>query len=234
MNLIRLCALAAAYCLAAVIHADSIAVPNFSFENPDVTDGNSSTTVTGWTVTSGGPGSPAVIRDPLNAQYAVSTGNNALLPGTADGGQAAFFSVTEGIDRISTPVATIQANTRYLLTAAVGNPLDRNPASVLLELTVNGLAIKTTTIPPASIPDGTFTDFTVEFGPNSLVGEMLGIQIEVRGGPGSPVVVADVDNVRLTTTVPEPGSSAFFMACLAGILRRQRRCSLLYQSPRLS
>src|SRR5258706_10157023 len=108
MKRIWACGFATAYCVVAATYAASIPVPNFSFSDPDVADANLSTTVPGWTLTLGGGGNSAGVRDPLNAQYAGSTGNNALLPGTADGGQAAYFSLNEGFGRLSMNVTTIQ------------------------------------------------------------------------------------------------------------------------------
>src|SRR5882672_11315727 len=182
MKLIQAFTAAAIHCFGACAFAASIPVPNFSFEQPDVTEGTPSA-VSGWTaIPIGGGGTPAV-RDPVNAQYISSTGNNALLPGTADGGQAAYFGFRENGTGMTTSLTgtTIQANTLYLLTVAVGNPLDQEPGTVLLRLTVNGNVAVTNTILPTSIPNGTFTDFSVAFGPlvstDSRIGGSLGIEL---------------------------------------------------------
>ena len=237
MKMIRACGFAAAFCVAAMTYAASITVPNFSFEEPDVAEGTPGA-VSGWTaLLIGGGGTPAV-RDPVNAQYAGGTGNNTLLPGSAQGGQAAYFAFTENGSGMTTSIAgtTVQANTLYTLTVALGDPLDRDPGTVFLRLTVNGSVAATTTISPTSIPSGTFTDFSVALGPfasnDSRVGGSLGIELRMSGGFRSAGYGADFDNVRLTSAVPEP-TTLWAFACVA-LLRRGRRSRPLYQLPRLS
>jgi hypothetical protein len=237
MKMIRGCSFAATFWVAAMAYAAEIPVPDFSFEEPDLAEGTLGT-VPGWTALLVGGGGTPRVRDPANAQYAGSTGNNALLPGSALGGQAAYFAFTENGSGMTTTLAgtTVQANTLYTLTAALGDPLDRDPGTVFLRLTLNGTVAATTTILPTSIPSGTFTDFSVALGPfasNDLrVGETLGIELRMSGGFRSGGYGADFDNIRLTSAVPEPTALSAF-ACI-GLLRRRRRSRSLYQLPRLS
>src|SRR6266699_2070794 len=148
MKRIGTCAFVAVFSLAIAAHAASIPVPNFSFNDPEVADGTSnniSRQVPGWSL--GGFGG-AGVRDPVNAQYSGASGENALLPGTADGGQTAFLASVEGnpMAIITTTGITLQPNTVYLLTVAVGNPLDANPGDVSLKLTADSIGLATTTI----------------------------------------------------------------------------------------
>jgi hypothetical protein len=228
MKLIHALGIAAAYSLAILANGASIPVPDFSFEEPDVVDGSAAgfgTVIPGWTILYGGQ-SEAGVHDPLNAQYAGATGANGVLPGTAVGTQAAFIAIGANTTRMTTTnVTSVAANTVYLLTVAIGNPLDHNPGNVFLRLTINGSEAATTTIPQASIPDGTFTDFSAALGPfastNSNIGRTLGIEFGTSYVAGSPFVVADFDNVRLTTTVPEPQCAGLLLVGATLVLRRR-------------
>jgi hypothetical protein len=239
MKLIYSLAVAAAYWLAIIGYAASIPVPNFSFENPDIADGGTTgsfDSIPGWSKSSGT--TFVGVRDPLNVQYSSATGINAPLPGSGDGAQSAVMSAGEGGATLSTNVGTLAANTRYFLTVAVGNPLDHDPGPVRLGLTIDGSTAPTasTTILPGSIPDGTFTDFSVALGPfpssDSRIGTALGIQI-VLGAATLPNTgsMADFDNVRLVS-VPEPAAVLLVALCFANCARRPRRS--LYQLPHVS
>ena len=223
MKRIGTCTFAAVFSLAIAAHAASIPVPNFSFNDPEVADGTSnnlSRQIPGWSPGGFGAG----VRDPVNAQYSGASGDNALLPGTADGGQTAFLPSAEGnpVAISTTTGITLQPNTVYLLTVAVGNPLDANPGDVSLKLTADSIGLATTTIGHTSIPEGTFTDFSLSMGPfpatHFLIGDPLGIEIGISGRS-----ITDIDNVRLTATVPEPACAVMLLAALAAGLRRARR-----------
>jgi len=166
----------------------------------------------------------------------VRTGANGILPGTAVGTQAAFIGIGANTTRMSANVTSVAANTVYLLTVAVGNPIDHNPGDVFLRLTINGSDLATTTIPPTSIPEGTFTDFSVALGPfapnDSKIGGTLGIQLGMSDPTAIPGLIADFDNVRLTATVPEPAGALLVALCFAIRARQPRR--LLYQLRRVS
>jgi len=219
MKLIRACSFAAALLVSTLSYAASITVPNFSFEDPDVVDGSATsfnTSIPGWTKYIGTGG--LEVRDPLNAQYPGATGVNASLPGTADAAQSLFVGAGEGTTITSNNVVNLEANTRYLLTVAVGNPLDTEPANVRLALAMDNSILAFTTILATSIPKGTFTDFSVALDPFSpfdgKVGSPLDIQITVSPANGLGRL-GDFDNVRLTTTVPEPAGGFVLTLCAA-------------------
>lgn len=77
------------------VQAAPIFVPNFSFENPDLLGdiglGNSVQSVPNWTQTVISLFPSFAVFDPANSQFPGTTGDNAPLPGTAQGGQAAVI-----------------------------------------------------------------------------------------------------------------------------------------------
>jgi hypothetical protein len=223
-------------CFAAGAIAEPISVPNYSFENPDVADGTASSSIPDWIFSSGpfGPISGGA-HDQLNAQYAATTGNNAALPGAAAAGQDAFINIRPdppassfGALRTSITDTTIAANTRYLLTVAVGNRLDADPGLVTLSLIANGTVSSSQTILPANIPNGTFTDFSTTLGPlapgDSRIGGALGIELRMDTIGGIQQIEANFDNVRLEASViPEPSGVALLPVSAVAILLRRRR-----------
>ena len=202
-----------------------IAIVNFSFENPDVADGTSGSLAPGWTNT--GPG--GLVRDPSSAQYANATGNLTPLPGSADGFQHLSFHVlgapqvnTTGISHQETS-EIITANTIYLLTVAIGSPLDGNPGIPSIQLTGNGNSLATVFL---STPSGTFTNHSLTFEVlpgNPYIGQVLGIDLQMTALPQPAVPFnIDFDNVRLeATAIPEPTIMAALMLCCGLILMRR-------------
>jgi hypothetical protein len=212
-----------------------IAITNFSFDDPDVADGSFSLggpTLPGWTA--GGIGEAPLIHDPLNGNFANATGNLSVLPGTADGFQALVITQTRsqlidvsGLMHQETG-EIITANTEYLLTVAVGNPLSGTPGNSRIRLTGNGFVLADSV---ASPPEGTFTDTTLLFRflpGDPRIGQTLGIDLYMAAPQGTPPGIgftAYFDNVRLTATaIPEPTIlGAMMLSCGSMLTRRARQ-----------
>jgi hypothetical protein len=221
--------------------AAPIAVPNDTFDGPDIADGATlaivtldTTTIPGWTASLAGAGiSQGGIRDPQDAQFAGTTGDNAALPGTADGGQTVFFrgSLAGNTEVFVTvdPLATVEAGETYTLTVAVGNALDSDPGDVAVQLTVNNSVVAQTMANAAGLPDGTFTDLQAVYvapasGPQ--VGGVLKIRLrQLVTGAGNQF--AYFDRIELEDgAVPEPAAPLLLAtgaAALAGARRVRRR-----------
>lgn len=219
-------------------HAMPIAVANFSFETPDVTEifpsdtnvSGNTTTVPGWTTSiASGIGFFSVI-DLRDIAFTGAEGDNAPLPGTADRGQTAAIVASAppgGIaSLISTlPVAITEANVRYTLTVALGDAKDpfNNPDMVSIELLVNGISIARTTTNGDVLPDDTFSDFSTSF-ESFVAGQNLSIRLTHENNPITATGAAYFDNVRLQQTafaVAEPAGRATFG--LAAIRRLARK-----------
>jgi hypothetical protein len=196
--------------------AASVTVPNGSFETPSspvtVSPSQStklttdSTTVSGWVFSINGP-----------SQYGTrSIASNFTSEGAASGNNYAFINNDQdgATDTITSALSlgTIEGQTRYTLTVAVGNPKAADssnygsPGTVTFSLLGNGVAFATDTVTNGTVPNGTFEDFTLTFttpGSGSLIGESLKIQLAAlaQSAPAEPAF----DNVTLDVTlVPEP------------------------------
>ena len=214
----------------------SIVVPDASFESPDVPDARASVGIPGWNFTTNAiPGQVygGGVHDQTTGSYPGAFGNNSPLPGTANGGQDAFIDITPNVSPAFgqftvAGLATVAAGTQYQLTVAVGNRLDASPADITLALTVNGVAASSLLIPAGTVPNGTFTDYSVTFitlaagDPN--IGADLGISLRMDSpaAPGAQSQEADFDNIRLSaTTLPEPSFTLFLLAGPAIFARRR-------------
>lgn len=235
--------LALAGALAAPAVAAPISVPNDTFQLPAVNDGAALyintldlVTIPGWTASLSGPGiTQGGITDPLDAQFPGATGDDAALPGTADGGQAVVLrgSLAANTQVFVTidPLATVEAGETYTLTVAVGNALDSDPGDVAIQITVNNNVVAQTTANDASLPEGTFTDLQLVYvapasGP--LVGGTLKVRLrQLVTGAGNQY--AYFDRIEFEDgAVPEPGAPLLLAAgatALACAGRRGRRRS---------
>ena len=225
-----------AFTLAGAAHAAPIPVPNSSFDDPVLADGGRAnalnadpTIVPGWFPSfSGPPVSGGGVENPLDAQFAGAT--LGPLPGDALGDQALFVQGTlaSNDQSFSTtdPVAILAADTTYTLTVAVGNPLDSEPGDVTLEFIVNGTPTAETLIPAGTLPEGTFTDYTLELvlGPGD---PLAGRELDVRLGQDQTQNLLQTvyfDAVRLEdTSVPEPDAVALLVIGAAVLGARARR-----------
>jgi len=217
----------AALAMSSVAQAIPVVVNNFSFETPSIaSDGNfvvatGATGFDGWgyNKTTGSGFQDFGIENPSSAEYAGASG--AGTPSGADGTNVAFLnqSIVGGITNIFQDVGTLQPNTKYTLTIAVGQRLDRTNGSLDIALfntaagsglTGNPFTDVTSTLlnstTGVSSVAGTFQDFSVIYTTGSIVtGDLtVGAQYTADG-----TVQASLDNVRLDATavpVPEPGS----------------------------
>lgn len=229
------------------VQATPIAVPNFSFENPVLTDNaftstsvnGDTTAVPGWRydVVVAGTGTAALggIYNPVNSVFAGTTGASSPMPTPAVGPQGAFInlnSATSGqTSRLTTnsSLATIQGNSTYSLAIAMGDRLDTVAGNLEIALLANGTPIPgaVTTIAGNSIPNGTFVDmtasFTTAYSGDPLVGQALTIRFTHSRAAGSATISAMVmDNVRLSVTelpppAPEPTSASLMIIGCGGL-----------------
>ena len=200
--------------------ADSITVTNFSFENPTVAPDPGYTfysSIQAWTF--GGTTDFSGLQL-MSTQYSVAQ------PTNSDGYQDAVFNLSDGETGTITyttsgdsngngaSLGTIQSNTDYALTVALGNRSGTgsyaDPGNIFLNLQANNVTAAQLEVTPGELPDDAFTDFTVTLSASyilshpSLLGENLGIQLEATGVAGYDAQ-DNFDNVQLTeTSVPEP------------------------------
>jgi hypothetical protein len=230
--------------------ADSIPVTNFSFENPTVAPDPGYTlysSIQAWTFGGATDFSGLQI---MSSQY------SSAQPANSDGYQDAVFNLSDGetgtityttsgdSNGNGTSLGTIQSNTDYTLTVALGNRLGTgsyaDPGDIYLNLQA-GTGTDASTystvaqieVTPDQLPEDAFTDFTVTLSASyilshpSLLGENLGIQLAATGVAGYEAQ-DNFDNVELTeTTVPEPGTWALMgfggLIFLVGLNRMRNR-----------
>jgi len=210
---------------AAVAHAASIPVANFSFESPVLATGHyqgdgfgsdgtfpqAANAVPGWTI------DPVGIDGVQNFYGSVFNPSGAL-PSPAQGNQLLFINSTYAYQ----DVGPLHAGTIYTLTVAAGiiNP-PNGPATGLIELlngTNNlGTLLNSTVVTPT---DNVLADFTTTFSTgNSVSGDLT---IELAKTSGSQILY---DNVQLTA-VPEPASlilCGLGAISLFAVARRRRK-----------
>jgi len=105
---------------------------------------------------------------------------------------------------------SLQPNSTYTLTVAVGNRLDNLAAEYTIQLEAGSTVLATVTGSNSSITSGTFMDVVLTYATGAAVtpGD-LAIVLSSNG------TQSDFDNVRLTEAVPEPSSLSLMVVGLA-------------------
>lgn len=212
--------------------AASVPVPNFSFESPAVADGVADFTIPSWTQV--GSGSfQAGVYNPTPTGFAGTAGAGNL-PAPAAGPQGAFTN-TGGIGGVKLvtagTLATIQPNTTYTLTVALGVRTDFPVAGVLLgnayvDLLANGSAPVGAALglDANTLPVGSFQDYSVTFSTGAsggVVGQALTADIGYVATSNSGIMM---DNVRLdASSVPEPATLGVLLVGGVALMGRRRR-----------
>src|ERR1700730_18139963 len=230
-----LCSCVIYVALAASAHAVSIAVPNFSFELPALSNGannnggnGNTTAITGWTISAPVSNTDNGVYHPLAAFNSTNP-----LPAPADGNQIAYLVPGAGNTSsitTSSSLGAVAANMLYTLTVAVGNRSDNlffDTGTYTIDLLANGVSVAEATRAGSTIAHGTFSDLSAVFaspasGP--LIGESLTIRLSATAGSANDEAI--FDNVRLTaSSVPEPAISTMIIGGMAALVwwRRRRR-----------
>jgi len=237
----------AALVMSSVAQATPVTVTNFSFETPTVAGDSTyvlapgaSGAFNGWgfNKTTGSGFQDFGIENPGSQEYTGAAGTGT--PSGADGTNVAFLnqSIVGGITNIFQDVGSLQANTQYTLTIAVGQRLDRTNGSVTIALfnTAAGSGLSgnpftdvTSTLlnstAGVSSVAGSFQDFSVAFTTGASVTGDLTIGAQYTG---DGTAQGSLDDVRLDATlvaIPEPGAIAMLLAGFGMFFgfRRSRR-----------
>jgi hypothetical protein len=220
-------------------HGASVLINNHSFETPIVAgDG-------GFVVSGAGTGvfnswNYVVQNGPSFQDFGIENQGSGAYTGAAGGGTP---SGADGINNaflnqddsgmfagIFQNVGSLQANTQYTMTIAIGQRLDRtngsiefglyNAATGATDIWATGTALATDT--EVSTVAGSFQDFTVTFTTGGTVSNDLYVAARYTE-TGANLIQASLDNVRLdATVVPEPSAALLGGLGLLAMLRRRR------------
>jgi hypothetical protein len=203
--------------------AADIAVRNNDFEANALTEGGQfSGQIADW-VKVGAAGSGTYNPDGLYYSNAaiLDAGSTGGILGTMSGPNIAYMFQGGGTTLTNTTASEVVPGTTYVLTVAVGQ---RDNAQVFtpvtLELLGGGVPLSMLTVSTAPAPNS-FGDvslsFTAQAGNTGLIGIRLGLPARS--------LYADFDNVRLTSSVPEPAAAVLMALGLAALARRRRHLS---------
>lgn len=184
--------------LPAAVHAVPITITNASFESLSLADGATSTSLPGWT-----------------RFLAVATLNptTTQMPTEAyDGQNVARF--TDGATLMQ-EIGPLAYGT-YTLTAAIGNPLGVDQASLALSLRRGTTFLTTTSTSFTSPADGAWSLLTIVYdvtpvnANGTLFGQVINIFALSNGSGGDQAlldnVMLDLEPMEAPTAVPEPAS----------------------------
>ncbi|MEO7099299.1 MAG: PEP-CTERM sorting domain-containing protein [Luteolibacter sp.] len=230
-------AFATAFASAAIsAQAASVLIINHSFESPTLADvantnsGAGTGVFNGWNyVTQNGASFEDFgIENPGGGAYTGAAGNGTL--SGANGINVAYLNQDNSglFTGIFQNVGSLQANTQYTMTIAVGQRLDRVNGSVefgLYGATTGATNIWSTgtvlsTATNVSTTNGTFQDFSVTFTTGAVVSNDLYVAARFTE-TGANLIQASLDNVRLDA-VPEPSVALLGGLGMVGLLRRRR------------
>jgi hypothetical protein len=200
---------------AAVAMATPVTIVNFSFEDDVLVDGTfTTTTISGWTCTTGSCG----VYNPPFAAFS----SQPNLPAPADLVNAAYSNSGTIAQILS---STVLPNTLYTLRVAVGNRKDTPFPGYQVQL-LGGATILAQDNSILAVPDDAFQDSVITFltgGSGGTIGQALQVRLISNG------VQTMFDNVRLDASpsaIPEPGTVSMMLiglgAVVAGIRRKIR------------
>lgn len=213
--------------------AASILIPNFSFESPDIVF--ASPLVDNWTKLQNGV-------DPQTGTFDNTPEGDVDHIDNADGAQVAFVFGVPGaglVQDLTSPDAKFEIGMAYTLTAGFVAGGGGMVEGTVIQLALyyrdasNGIsivAVNPVTFTLAAFPNRThLSEYAITTpvvqGGDAWAGKAIGVGIlagdEHVGG------YWDVDNVRLTSAVPEPTSVILLAAGAGLLLRRRRRSSVL-------
>jgi len=223
--------LIAAFVLGAVATTaqTTISITNFNFETGGLSDGNFSNSPgaipSGWSAVGSITGAFYGYFNPTNSSYSGTTGSGTT--GTMSGQNIFYFGSAVTGEGIQQTLATnFAVDTNYTLTVALGTRAGNlaNTASLTMTLLAGSSTLATTTV--RNTTADSFSDFTLNYtyfsGDASLAGQALKIRFTEDDSVTTGEV--DIDNVRLTSAIPEPATTAtvFGALALAGVVLRRR------------
>lgn len=204
-----------AACLAVLsIHVQAaISITNFSFEDNILDDSASGAGLNGWTASNSGS------FNPIDSHFTGTSGLPGTIPGDGHGQQVAYMNG----GTLYQNVGTIEANSTYEMTVAIGERLDLGFNNLTIYMRASsdtGATLATQSYDASDAPNGTFSDVSFSFSSADFAGQVGNDLYLVFESGGIQVLL---DNVRISeTAIPEPAATALlgFGACLLLVRRR--------------
>jgi hypothetical protein len=234
----NLAVLAVSAAVCSTLHAASIAVPNYSFESPSTLPIGVSTTIDAWQkipkpayfdeaafgfqwIQTAGifyDSNPYANHDGIQCAYMLSFPQATLFQDSTSGFNATYavgqsYSLTLGVfGKSLTPNNSLQLSLYYrdggnnIVTVGSPTTITYNPATFPLTSPLN-LVDYSVTIPEVQAGD-------------AWAGQNIGIMIQVTASDFTGGYW-DMDNIRLTSVVPEPAVASLFGMALCGLVVRR-------------
>jgi hypothetical protein len=234
-------ALAIAFAATAIsAHGASVVINNHSFETPTLADGANTNSGAGtgvfhswnYVVQNGASFEDFGIENSGGGAYTGAAGGGT--PSGADGINVGYLNQDNSglFTGIFQNVGSLQANTQYTMTIAIGQRLDRTNGSIEFGLynaatgatDIWGVGTALVTDTEVSTVAGSFQDFAVTFTTGATVSNDLYVAARYTE-TGANLIQASLDNVRLdATVVPEPSAALLGGLGVLAMLRRRRAC----------